>query len=221
MNTGQTCVAPDYVCVHESVKEEFMKKLTKTIQSFYSKDAQNSPDYGRIVSKPHFDRLAEIIQRESSQIVYGGKMDREELYMEPVILDNINWDSPSMEDEIFGPILPVITYNDLPILLRQIRRIAKPLSAYMFSENERAVQFFLDELPFGGGCINDTVSHVGSAYLPFGGVGPSGVNSYHGKYSFETFTHAKSVLKKSTKVSTNLLFPPYKQKAKMVKRILK
>lgn len=221
MNTGQTCVAPDYICVHESVKEEFMKKLKKTIRNFYGKDAQTSPDYGRIVSAQHFDRLSAIIDQEQEQIVYGGQRDRDDLYMEPVILDNIHWDSPSMEDEIFGPILPVITYNDLPALLRQIRKLPKPLSAYLFSESERAIEFFLDELPFGGGCINDTVSHVGSSYLPFGGIGTSGVNSYHGKHSFETFTHAKSILKKSTKLSTNVLYPPYKQKVKFVKTLMK
>lgn len=221
MNTGQTCVAPDYVCVHESVKDEFVKKLTKTINSFYGKNAQASPDYGRIVSTSHFDRLAELIESESDKIIYGGKTDRSNRYIEPTVLDNINWNSPSMEDEIFGPILPIITYQDLPLLLRQIRQLPKPLSAYMFSENERAITFFLEELPFGGGCINDTVSHVGSAHLPFGGVGPSGMNSYHGKYSFETFTHAKSILKKSTKITTNILFPPYKNKVKYVRGLLK
>lgn len=221
MNTGQTCVAPDYICVHESVKDEFLKKLTKTIQKFYGKDAQQSKDYGRIVNTQHFDRLAEIVNKEADHIIYGGKMDRDDLYIEPVLLDNVNWDSPSMEDEIFGPILPILTYTDLPLLLRQIRKLPKPLSAYLFSENDRAVRFFLDQLPFGGGCINDTVSHVGSSYLPFGGIGTSGVNSYHGKSSFETFTHAKSILKKSTKLSTNLVFPPYKNKAKWIKTVLK
>ncbi|MFD1031167.1 aldehyde dehydrogenase [Metaplanococcus flavidus] len=221
MNTGQTCIAPDYVCVHESVKDEFIKKLTKTISGFYGKNAQASPDYGRIVSTSHFDRLAEIIEKEAANIVYGGKTDRSNLYIEPTVLDNISWNDPSMEDEIFGPVLPIITYQDLPLLLRQIRQLPKPLAAYMFSENERATDFFLEELPFGGGCINDTISHIVNVNLPFGGVGPSGMNSYHGKWSFETFTHAKSILKKSTKLSTNVLFPPYKNKVKYVKGILK
>jgi aldehyde dehydrogenase (NAD+) len=221
MNTGQTCVAPDYVCVHESVKDEFMKKLLKTIRSFYGKNAQESPDYGRIVSVQHFDRLAAIIEKEAAHIVSGGKMDRSERYIEPVVLDNISWNSPSMEDELFGPVLPVITYKELPALLRQIRKLPKPLAAYMFSENERAINFFLEELPFGGGCINDTVSQVGSTYLPFGGIGTSGVNSYHGKASFETFTHAKSIMKKSTKLSTNVLFPPYGKKVRLVRTVLK
>lgn len=221
MNTGQTCVAPDYICVHDSVKDEFLKKLKKTIRTFYGKDAQASPDYGRIVSEQHFDRLAEILDQESDHIVLGGSTDRDDLYIEPTVLDQIHWNSPSMEDEIFGPIMPIMTYSDLPLLLRQIRKLPKPLSAYMFSENERATDFFLEELPFGGGCINDTVSHVGSSYLPFGGIGTSGVNSYHGKSSFETFTHAKSILKKSTKFSTSVVFPPYKQKVKLVKSLLK
>lgn len=221
MNKGQTCVAPDYVCVHESVKTEFLNKLIKNIRNFYGKDAQGSPDYGRIVSVQHFDRLAAIIEKEKANIISGGNLDRADLYIEPVVLDNIDFNSPSMEDELFGPILPVITYSDLPALVRKIRTLPKPLSAYMFSENDRAIEFFLDELPFGGGCINDTVSHVGSAYLPFGGVGTSGLNSYHGKYSFETFTHTKSILKKSTKLSTNILFPPYKKKVRFVRRLLK
>ncbi|WKA53698.1 aldehyde dehydrogenase [Planococcus shixiaomingii] len=221
MNTGQTCVAPDYICVHESVKDEFMKKLQTAIVSFYGQDAQKSPDYGRIVNERHFDRLVDVIRKENEQIVYGGTLDRENLYIEPVILEDIDWNSPSMEDELFGPILPVMTYTDLPLLLSQIRKLPKPLSAYLFSENERAIQFFLDKLPFGGGCINDTVSHVASSYLPFGGIGSSGVNSYHGKASFETFTHGKSILKRSTKFSTDLLYPPYKRKVKLVKTVLK
>ncbi|PSL26481.1 aldehyde dehydrogenase (NAD+) [Planomicrobium soli] len=221
LNTGQTCVAPDYVCVHESVKEEFMKKLQKTIVSFYGQDAQKSPDYGRIVNDRHFDRLVDVLRKESDHIIYGGKLDREERYIEPTILDEVEWNSPSMEDELFGPILPVMAYSDLPLLLGQIRKLPKPLSAYLFSENERAIQFFLDKLPFGGGCINDTVSHVGSSYLPFGGVGSSGVNSYHGKASFETFTHGKSILKKSTKFSTDILYPPYKKRVKLVKTVMK
>lgn len=221
MNTGQTCVAPDYLCIHESVKEDFMKIFIQTIRKFYGDNAQDSPDYGRIVNEKHHDRLTEILKKEQSHIVYGGDYDRADRYIEPTLLDGIQWDSPSMEDELFGPVLPIITYNDLPQLLRDIRRLPKPLAAYLFSENDRAVRFFLDQLPFGGGCINDTVSHVGSHYLPFGGVGPSGMNSYHGKASFETFTHAKSIVKKSTKLSTNLTYPPYKNRAKWIRTVLK
>lgn len=221
MNTGQTCVAPDYLCVHEAVKEPFMKILKQTIRNFYGENAQDSPDYGRIVNVKHHDRLTDILLKERDHIVYGGDFDRSDRYIEPTLLDGIQWDNPSMEDELFGPVLPIITYNDLPLLMRQIRQLPKPLSAYLFSENERAIRFFLDQLPFGGGCINDTVSHVGSVYLPFGGVGPSGMSAYHGKTSFETFTHAKSIVRKSTKLSTSLTFPPYKNKAKWVRTVLK
>ena len=221
MNAGQTCVAPDYLCVHESIKPAFMKKLKATIADFYGKDIQKSPDFGRIVNEKHFDRLASIIEQEKSNIVHGGRMDRQELFIEPTLLDGVSWDSPSMEDELFGPILPVITYQDLPQLLRKIRKLPKPLAAYMFSENDRAIDFFLDELPFGGGCINDTVTHVVNANLPFGGVGTSGVNSYHGKASFETFTHAKSIMKKSTKMNPSFAFPPYKKKVKLLRAIFK
>ena len=221
VNAGQTCVAPDYLLVHYSVKERFIDLLKQAIESFYGENPQNSPDFGRIINERQFNRLKEIIKVEGSHIVFGGNMDAEDLYIEPTLLDGVTWDSPSMEDEIFGPILPILTYDYLESAIRKIRQKPKPLAAYMFSENDNAIQYFLDELPFGGGCINDAISHVGSTHLPFGGVGPSGMNAYHGKYSFEAFTHAKSVLKKSTKLSVNLAFPPYKNKVQLVKSIFR
>ena len=221
LNNGQTCVAPDYICVHESVKKEFMDKLVRTIVKFYGTDIQNNPDYGRIVNEKHFDRLTDLIHKESGNILFGGKTDKDTLFIEPVVLDHISWDSPSMEEEIFGPVLPVLSYRELPVLLHRIRQLPKPLAAYLFSENDRAIDFFLEELPFGGGCINDTLSHFASPYLPVGGVGPSGMNSYRGKKSFEAFTHSKSIMKKSTKLSTDFVFPPYRQKVRLARTILK
>lgn len=221
VNAGQTCVAPDYLLVHHKVKDRFIELLKKTIKEFYGKDVQKSPDYGRIINSRQFDRLRQLIRHEGAHIVSGGNMDESNLYIEPTILDGVSWNGPSMEDEIFGPILPIMTYDRLESAINQIRKKPKPLSAYLFSENENAIQYFLDELPFGGGCINDTVTHVGSAHLPFGGVGTSGLNAYHGKYSFEAFTHAKSILKKSTKFPVNIVFPPYKNKVKLVKKLLK
>lgn len=141
--------------------------------------------------------------------------------MEPTILENVTWDSPSMEDELFGPILPVMTYEQLPRVIHEIRQLPKPLSAYLFSENDKAIAYFLQELPFGGGCINDVVTHAGNTHLPFGGVGPSGVNAYHGKASFENFTHPKSIMQRSNKFANSLLYPPYKQKVKLVRTIMK
>ncbi|MEK4629770.1 MAG: aldehyde dehydrogenase [Solibacillus sp.] len=220
-NTGQTCVAPDYVLVHESVAKKFSKIMKKTIREFFGVDAQKSADYGRIINERQFDRLQKLIDQERQTVTFGGSTDREDLYIEPTILENITWNSPSMEDELFGPILPILTFKELPQAIHEIRKLPKPLSAYLFSENEKAIAYFLQELPFGGGCINDVITHVGNTYLPFGGVGPSGVNSYHGKASFENFTHAKSIMQRSNKLANSLLYPPYKQKVKLVRTIMK
>lgn len=220
-NIGQTCVAPDYCLVHTSVYEKFVKTLKNTITDFFGRDSQQSQDYGRIINQRHFARLQQLIESEKEQITFGGKYDKDDLYIEPTILENIQWTSPVMEDEIFGPILPIMPYESLKDVFQKIRKLPKPLAAYFFSEHEKAINYFLQELPFGGGCINDTISHVGNPYLPFGGVGPSGVNAYHGKASFENFTHPKSIMKRSSKFANNLVFPPYKQKVKLVRSILK
>lgn len=221
VNNGQTCVAPDYVLVHEDVQERFIQRLIQAIESFYGQDAYLSPDYGRIIHDRHFQRLANLIGTEKQKIVYGGRMDRDHLFIAPTLIANINWDSPLMEDEIFGPILPILTYRDLGEAIDRIRRLPKPLAAYMFTENEQASHYFIEQLPFGGGCINDTLSHFGNIYLPAGGVGESGLHAYHGKYSFEAFTHRKSIMQKSTKVPMKIGFPPYKGKLKLVKSLLR
>lgn len=221
MNAGQTCVAPDYILVEESIKKEFIEHLIKTIQMFFGKSIQESVDLGRIVNVNQFDRLQKIIDQERAQIIFGGNTDRSDLYIEPTLLDGISFSSPSMEDEIFGPILPIIAYTDLPTIIRQIRKLPKPLAAYMFSEHKRAQNYFLQEFSFGGGCINDTISHVGSSFLPFGGIGNSGTQAYHGEASFTLFTHQKSIMKKSTKLPMNIIFPPYRNKVKLVRSLLK
>lgn len=220
-NTGQTCVAPDYILVHKDVYKSFVKILKETIRLFYGRNALKSSDYGRIANARQFDRLQQILVEERDSITYGGRTDRDDLYIEPTIVERANWSSPSMQEELFGPILPIMMYDDLRIAIHQVRQLPKPLAAYFFSEHEKAINYFLEELPFGGGCINDTITHVGNMHLPFGGVGPSGVKAYHGKASFENFTHAKSILKKSSKLETNVLFPPYKQKVKLVRTIMK
>jgi aldehyde dehydrogenase (NAD+) len=178
-------------------------------------------DYGRIVNDKHFSRLLKIIKKDSAHVVYGGDFDREDLFIEPTLLDNVTWNSASMEDEIFGPILPILTYDNLGEAVRRIRQLPKPLAAYMFTENEQASDYFIENIPFGGGCINDTITHVGNGNLPFGGVGPSGMNAYHGKYSFEAFTHAKAMMKKSSAIPMKIAFPPYGQKLKLVKPLLR
>lgn len=221
VNNGQTCVAPDFVLVHETVKKNLLQEIINCIRDFYGEDNADSVDYGRIVNAKHFDRLAEIINKEKSHIVFGGNTDREDLYISPTILDSVSWDGPAMEEEIFGPVLPLLTYQNLGEAIQRIRQMPKPLAAYQFSENEQAQEYFLEHLSFGGGCINDTISHVGNIHLPFGGVGASGMNAYHGKASFELFTHSKSILKKSTKVPVRLGYPPYKNKLAIVKPLLR
>lgn len=220
-NAGQTCVAPDYVVVHEKVYNKFMKRLQKTIKNFYGKDAQQSPDYGRIINERQFDRLETLLKAEGENVTLGGRTDRHDLYIEPTIIENVTWQSTVMEDELFGPILPVIKYRNLYDVISETRRLPKPLAAYMFTKDEKAKEIFLQELSFGGGCINDVLTHVGSPYLPFGGVGPSGVGAYHGKASYECFTHPKSILQRSTKLETGLLHPPYKKRVKLVRTNLK
>ncbi|MDW0115921.1 aldehyde dehydrogenase [Sporosarcina thermotolerans] len=221
LNNGQTCVAPDYILVHETVKDKLIKEIVNCIRDFYGEEVSASVDYGRIVNSKHFDRLSELIQKEKKNIVFGGKMDRDDLFISPTILDNVTWSNPSMEDEIFGPILPILTYQNLGGVIHRIQKLPKPLSAYLFSENTQAREYFLGNLPFGGGCINDTISHVGNIHLPFGGVGASGMNAYHGKASFDLFTHSKSILKKSTKLSVRMGFPPYGNKLSLIKRIIR
>lgn len=221
LNAGQTCVSPDYLLVHKDVKDAFIDELLMTLRKFYGNNPQDSKDYGRLIHVQHFDRLVKLLEEEACQVLIGGQKDREDLYIAPTLLVDIEWDSPSMEEEIFGPILPILEYENLGEAIHRIRQQPKPLSAYMFTENERAANYFVEALPFGGGCINDTVSHVANTHLPFGGVGSSGMNAYHGKASFDLFTHEKAIMERSTKIPMKMVLPPYKNKLSLVKRILK
>lgn len=221
VNNGQTCVAPDYVLVHETVKKQLLKEMIICIRNFYGENSAESVDYGRIVNVKHFDRLTELIKQEAKHIVFGGNSDRDDLYISPTILDSVSWEGPAMKEEIFGPILPLLTYSNLGEAIHRISQMPKPLAAYLFSENEMAQDYFLEQLSFGGGCINDTISHVGNIHLPFGGVGASGMNAYHGKASFDLFSHSKSILKKSTKLPVRLGYPPYGNKLAIIKPLLK
>ncbi|GKV67624.1 aldehyde dehydrogenase [Sporosarcina sp. NCCP-2716] len=220
-NAGQTCVAPDYAAVHRSVKPQFILEMKEAIVRFYGKDASVSNDYGRIVNGKQFDRLHGILTKEQHAVEYGGRTDRGDLYIEPTILDGVSFDSPSMEDELFGPLLPVLEYDNLGELLHRIRKLPKPLAGYMFTENKEAARYFTEQLPFGGGCINDTISHVGNIHLPFGGVGPSGMGNYHGKASFDVFTHEKAMLDRNTAIPMRAAFPPYGNKLKYIKPLIR
>ncbi len=220
-NAGQTCVAPDYVLVHRSVHKQFIDQLNNTLKQFYGKNPKLSKDYGRIITTASTERLADILQQEQENIITGGEVEIGSRYVAPTVLNNITWDHPSMQDELFGPILPILVYDNLQNVISDIKQLTKPLAAYFFSENNKAIDYFTENLSFGGGCINDTILHVGNTNLPFGGVGASGNGSYHGHASFKAFTHEKSMLKRSTKINPSILFPPYsKSKVKIIKRIM-
>lgn len=221
LNTGQTCVAPDYAVVHTSVYNRFIDECKRAIRKFYGKNIEKNDDYGRIINEKHYERLNGILESDAPFVVEGGKRNREDLFIEPTILAFNDWNRASMQEEIFGPILPVLPYENLGSVLQQISTMSKPLAAYFFTEHEQAADYFIEALPFGGGCINDTISHVGNIHLPFGGVGPSGMNQYHGKASFDTFSHAKSMLKKSTNITMPIGYPPYRGKLPLVKRVIR
>ncbi|QLK05622.1 Aldehyde dehydrogenase [Priestia megaterium] len=196
-NAGQTCVAPDYILVQRNVKDELLANLKQVVTNTYGEDISQNLDFPHVVSEKHFDRLNSFLT--NGDIVFGGKTDRSRLFIEPTVLDNISWEDNVMQDEIFGPTLPVIVYDEISEVIEAIVKRPKPLALYLFSEDEAVQDRILNSVSFGGGSINDTINHMTSHYLPFGGVGDSGMGAYHGKASFDTFSHAKSILKRSNK----------------------
>lgn len=223
MNAGQTCIAPDYLIVHQAIKSEFLKELSLAIRNFYGKRPHESNDYGRINNINQFKKLLKIINDDSQKIIEGGDYSEAELYVSPTIIDNCNWNDASMKEEIFGPILPVISFlttEDITMTVNTDLH-GKPLALYVFSENSHFYNKIIASIPFGGGCINDTISHITSPKVPFGGVGTSGIGSYHGKYSFDTFSHKKTILKRTTLHSFKFMYPPYEGKLTLVKKFLK
>lgn len=217
-NAGQTCVAPDYLYVHSRVKKEFLHELKDAIYELYSENIFDSGLFTKIISERHFKRLVSFLN--NGELYLGGKYDETKLTIEPTILDEIRWDDEVMQEEIFGPILPVMGYESLPQIISEIQSRPKPLALYIFSESDKIQKKILDEISFGGGCINDTVYHLSSPYLPFGGVGESGIGAYHGKGSFDVFTHEKSILKQTTRFDLPFRYPTMKNGLKFIKRIL-
>ena len=208
LNGGQTCVAPDYILVDEKVKDSFLDSLKSYIEKFnYQPD---SKEYTRIINDKNFDRLVKLIDHE--KVYYGGNFNKEIRYIEPTILSNVTWSDAVMQEEIFGPILPVLTFNNFNEALTQINDHEKPLSAYLFTDNSEEKESFVTKISFGGGCINDVVMHLSNDYLPFGGVGNSGIGNYHGKFGFETFSHQKSILDRATWGEPDFKYPPYTDK---------
>lgn len=220
INTGQTCLAPNHVYVHKEILEKFQLVLVEKIKEFYGENPQESKSYGKIINEKQFDRIIEYL--DEIKIIYGGKYNREELYIEPTLMSQITEYDKVMKDEIFGPILPIIEYENLDDLIKELRDKDKPLATYIFTENNQIGEKVINRLSFGGGCINDTLSHVGNTRLPFGGIGNSGMGSYHGKAGFDTFSHYKSILKKSRILNIKLAYPPYTaDKLKWIKKVLK
>ena len=218
-NAGQTCVAPDYLLVHDDVKQELLDRMAARIAECYGPDPQQSPDYARIVNLAHFDRLAAYLA--DGTLVAGGALDRDTRYLAPTILDGVSWQSPVMQEEIFGPILPVVSFNDNDDALELISRHPSPLALYYFSRDADKQRRFMTAGTFGGGCVNDTIIHLTEHHLPFGGVGSSGQGRYHGKASFEAFSHVKSVLERGTWLDLPLRYPPYAGKLKLLKALFK
>jgi acyl-CoA reductase-like NAD-dependent aldehyde dehydrogenase len=217
LNAGQTCVAPDYLLVDRRVKDEFLERMKTCIGHFYGDDPSRSPDYGRIISERHFDRLSQLLR--GGEIIIGGEADAGDRYIAPTVIDRVAWTDEIMQEEIFGPILPVIEYGDLEEAISAINERPKPLSLYFFSRNRGNQERVLRETSSGGVCINDTIIHLATRTLPFGGVGESGMGSYHGKASFDTFSHRKSVLRRSFLFDLKLRYPPYGEKLKYLKRV--
>ena len=218
-NAGQTCVAPDYVYVHKSVKQELIDQMITEMKNQFGPDYQQSLNYGRIINTKNLDRLKKLISKD--QIIYGGEINDADLFISPTLANVTDWSDPLMQDEVFGPILPIIEFEDLDSIFNLINQKQKPLAAYLFSNSEKIQNQFLDEVSFGGGCINDVVIHLGNPHLPFGGTHQSGHGSYHGHYSFLTFSHQKSVLQKSVYLDLPIRYPPYSEtKIKMIRRFL-
>lgn len=219
LNAGQTCVAPDYVLVDSKVKHQLIEQMTKQINSMYGNPLDND-DYPKIISHDHFERLQGLINREGNKI--GGSSDEKTLKIAPAIFTEATFDSEIMKDEIFGPILPILAYDNIDKAIRSVKERAKPLACYIFSQDETYIQKLLQEVSFGGGCVNDTVMHLANHNLPFGGVGSSGMGNYHGEYSIHTFSHEKSVLKNKNVFDIPLRYAPYNVKnLKLIKKIMK
>lgn len=218
INAGQTCIAPDYLLVHRQIKADFLVALQQAIRDFYGENPASSPDYSRIINAKHFDRLVKLL--ETSQIVAGGETNASDRYIAPTIVDAASWSAPLMQDEIFGPILPVLEYDQLEEAIAAINQRPKPLALYLFSNNRQHQAQVLQATSSGGVCINDTIVHAVTTVLPFGGVGASGMGRYHGKASFDVFSHYRSVMSRSFQLENPLRYAPYGNKLKWLKRFM-
>lgn len=221
LNCGQTCVAPDYILCHKDIKDEFVKEVKIQIEKQYGKNPLENSDYGKIINQKHFERVSSLINAE--KIVHGGKTNPQTQQIEPTVLDNVTWDDAVMQEEIFGPIMPILTYENLDQVIADLQKKQKPLALYFFSQNKNNIKAVTEKVSYGGGCINDTIIHLATSEMGFGGVGESGMGSYHGKTGFDAFSHTKSIVDKKTWMDLPMRYQPYDRKinGKLLKMFLK
>ncbi|EKQ50723.1 MAG: NAD-dependent aldehyde dehydrogenase [Clostridium sp. Maddingley MBC34-26] len=219
LNAGQTCIAPDYLFIQNEIKDTFLNLIVKEIKQQYGENAKESLDYPRIISNNEVCRLSEYLK--DGKIYYGGNYDKETLYFEPTILTDVKEEARILNEEIFGPIFPVITFENLDEVVRYVNKRMKPLALYYFSQDKNNIKKILKETSTGGVTINDTILHAGTSSLPFGGVGTSGIGAYHGKKSFDTFTHEKSVVERGTLIEFSFRFAPFKNKVDYLRKFIK
>jgi aldehyde dehydrogenase len=219
VNAGQTCVSPDYILVHSSIKEKFINELQKDLFDFYGVDSIRNKDYPKIIDSNHLDKLVNLL--EDQDIIYGGKFDRNLCKLEPTIVDNVDFNNKLMDEEIFGPIFPIIAYTDINEILYKVKRLPKPLALYLFTENQRLVDKVMYNMEFGNGMVNDTLMMVSNPYLQFGGVASSGQGGYHGYYGFQNFSNRKSIMRASSNIEVKMKYPPYDSARLRILRKLK
>lgn len=220
LNCGQTCVAPDYIYCHRAVKDRLIKEVQKQIQKQYGKQPLRNPNYGKIINEKHFDRILGLI--DEKKVVHGGNFDRKTLRIEPTVLDHVTFQDAVMQEEIFGPLMPVLTFDNLDDVIRKINSMPHPLAFYFFTSDKAAAKKVTSRCGFGGGCINDTIIHLATTEMGFGGFGESGMGAYHGKIGFDTFSHYKSIVDKKTWIDLPMRYQPYqKLHEKMVRFFLK
>ena len=220
LNCGQTCVAPDYIYCHRAVKDRLIKEVQKQIQKQYGKQPLRNPNYGKIINEKHFDRILGLI--DEKKVVHGGNFDRKTLRIEPTVLDHVTFQDAVMQEEIFGPLMPVLTFDNLDDVIRKINSMPHPLALYFFTSDKAAAKKVTSRCGFGGGCINDTIIHLATTEMGFGGFGESGMGAYHGKIGFDTFSHYKSIVDKKTWIDLPMRYQPYqKLHEKMVRFFLK
>lgn len=218
LNAGQACIAPDYVLVHRSEKTSLLTKMKEQIGQLFGNDPSKSPDYARIVNERHFDRLVSLIK---GNIFEGGTHDRASRYIAPTILHNVDFEHPSMTDEIFGPILPVLEYENIDDAIQMINKHSHPLALYLFTSSKDTEEKIINGISFGSGCINDCMVQFQNPNMPFGGVGTSGIGAYHGKNSFDAFSHRKSIVRSTSSVDLPFRYPPYGERIKLLRKFMK